>query len=165
MIDHETAHSASPVEDLLQHALTGVALAQRGIRQAQQKDERELIELFEHALANYNECADAARRRLYASQATRGTRPAEQARAPRSLRATARLTQTSYLRANETEPVTGPPTDQAPDAPPRCVARCSARDRLPRHIQRPAATKQCGLHAVARCPSAPASSRETGFYA
>jgi len=78
MIDHESTHSASIVEDLLQHALTGVALAQRGIRQAQQKNERELVELFERALANYEECADAGRQRLHASHATGSARPAEQ---------------------------------------------------------------------------------------
>jgi len=78
MTHEDGAQSASPVEDLLQHALAGVRLAESGLRQARQEDARELIELFEHALASYNRCADAARQRLQGSESAGDARPAEQ---------------------------------------------------------------------------------------
>ena len=78
MIDDDSFRSASPVEDLLRHALKGTLLAQQGVSQARQENQPELLELCERALASYHELADAARQRLRASGPEAGARSAEQ---------------------------------------------------------------------------------------
>jgi hypothetical protein len=76
MNDGET-DAATYLEELLHHAVAGAVLARRGIRQAQQESDRELLFLCESSLKAYDQRADAARQLLNA-KGQHGAKPGEQ---------------------------------------------------------------------------------------
>jgi len=78
MADENSAQGASLLEHLLQHARVGMALARRGIEQARQRNERDVVELFESALSHYSECAAGARQHMHPAHGPGATSAGEQ---------------------------------------------------------------------------------------